>query len=281
MDEIKTMRIKDSQASIFQDSNRKIKTITEKEFRDIASQLPFSIVMVEKDYLVTYLLYLIRDVKGIYFKGGTALNKILLDHKRLSEDLDFSLTKNVKSVIVDIKEKLKNTIFNKITKDKDVEGFTRLIVHYKLFHEGGTIFIDLNERAKLLQKPEKHEVKHFYKVFIPEFSVQTLSKEEIIAEKISASIARNRPRDLFDIHMIIQNNLPINKSLVKEKCKQSGVEFNIIKMFNNARKLKNRWEKDMTQLLAEEVSFLDIIKTLSKHFKLKDEKEKWKKLNKR
>lgn len=251
-----------------------IEQMTFAELKIISNEKGFGLVMTEKDYLVTYLLYLIKDVKDIYFKGGTALNKIFLNHKRLSEDLDFSLTRSVKEIVEDIKKKFGETFFDKITKDKDVEGFTRLIVHYRLFHEEGTIFIDLNERAKLSRKPEKHEVKHFYKEFIPEFSVNTLAKEEMIAEKIAASITRNRPRDHFDIYTIIQNKLPINIELVKEKGEQSGVEFSIIKMFNNAKKLKNRWDKDMRHLLSEDISFIEVMRTLSKHFKLKEEKEK-------
>ena len=136
-----------------------IKTITEKEFKEIASRLPFQQVMTEKDYLITYLLYLIKDVKDIYFKGGTALNKIFLNHKRLSEDLDFSVTINVKLVIEDIKDRLKKTIFARISKDKDVEGFTRLVIYYNDFsNRESVLFIDLNKRAKLLMKPEKHKI---------------------------------------------------------------------------------------------------------------------------
>src|SRR3989344_3550241 len=68
------------------------------QLRIIAGQRKLNIIMIEKDYLVTLLLYLIKDVPGIYFKGGTALNKLYLNHKRLSEDLDFSLTRNIKDV---------------------------------------------------------------------------------------------------------------------------------------------------------------------------------------
>ena len=124
--------------------------------------------MIEKDYLVTYLLYLLRDVEGIYFKGGTALNKIFLNYARLSEDLDFTLTKKLSTVEKEIKKILEGTIFDKITHDKRVEKYIRLIVHYKLFHDEGTIFIDLNERAKLLCKTEKHKIDHFYQEYIPQ-----------------------------------------------------------------------------------------------------------------
>lgn len=46
-------------------------------------------------------------------------------------------------------------MFKKIGHDKRVDKFTRLIVHYKLFHEEGTVLIDLNKRAKLLLNPQK------------------------------------------------------------------------------------------------------------------------------
>src|SRR3990167_5037990 len=96
------------------------------DFEDIAVRTKFNKEKLTKDYLLTYLLYLIKDVEGIYFKGGTALNKLFLNNERLSEDLDFTLTKKLSDVEEDIKDKLKNTIFKKITHDKAVENFTRL-----------------------------------------------------------------------------------------------------------------------------------------------------------
>ena len=71
-----------------------LKTISEIEFNDIVARTGFNKDKLKKDYYLTLILYLIKDVKGIYFKGGTALNKIFLNHARLSEDIDFSLTRN-------------------------------------------------------------------------------------------------------------------------------------------------------------------------------------------
>ena len=253
-----------------------IKKLTNEEFKDVASKLPFNAIVLTKDYYVTATLYLIKDIEGVYFKGGTALQKIFLSYSRLSEDIDFTLTKD----IAEVKEKMinileKSGLFGKITKDKDVAGFTRLVAHYKGFSdEDGVVFIDLNRRAKLSMKPEKHKIRHFYKDSIPDFSLNTLAKEELVAEKVAAAIGRNQPRDHFDIYNIIKEKMPINMEMVKEKCKQSNVEFDIIKMFNKAKKLKNRWDKDLLPLLGEEVSFREVMATLSKYFKLKDEKDK-------
>jgi len=95
----------------------------------------------------------------------------------------------------------------------------------------------------------------------------------MIAEKVAATMDRNKPRDHFDVYRLIKADYPIDIDLVKQKCEKFKTEFTITRMFNNAKKLKNRWDKDMRNLLAEEVSFVDVMKALSKNFKLKEEKK--------
>ena len=256
----------------------KIKKVDYDLLKEIVAKHKFGIELILKDFYATAILYMLKDVKGIYFKGGTALQKIFLDYSRLSEDVDFTVKGDLSKIITEITEILEDSkFFDKITKDKDVDGFTRLVAHYTGNPNGGVVFIDLNKRAILLLKTETHKIKHFYKDNIPEFSVNTLAKDEMIAEKVAAAIGRNKPRDHFDIYKILEAKIPINLELVKKKCKQSGVEFNIIKMFNNANKLKTRWDQDLIPLLSEEASFQDVMKTLAKHFKLKEEKGKLKK----
>lgn len=252
----------------------KKKRITEEDLLNVSASTGFKEPLITKDYYITEILYLLKDVEGIYFKGGTALHKIFLDHKRLSEDVDYTITRDIKSLRKEIEQIVMSCgLFDKISQDKNVEGFLRLIAHYKEPHEG-TVFIDLNQRAKLLRKPEKHNIKHFYSEFIPSFAVNTLSKEELIAEKMAATIGRNKHRDHFDVYMILKAGMEPNLKLVQQKCRQSGNEFNIMKIFNNAKKLKNRWEKDMVPLLRDEIPFQEVMKTLAKHFKLKEEKKK-------
>jgi predicted nucleotidyltransferase component of viral defense system len=252
-----------------------IKTISIIEFNVISSQQRFERKLLAKDYYITLILYLIKDVQGIYFKGGTAINKIFLNHSRLSEDIDFTLTKDEKEVKKEILEIIeKSGFFTGITEGKNVDGFLRMIIKFNSELGEGEIFIDLNKRATLLKKPEEHKINHFYSPFIPEFSIKTLAKEEMIAEKLKATITRNKPRDHYDIYMILKNNLPINVSLAEEKCKGSGEEFSIIRMFNKANKLKYRWDKDMVSLIAEPITFEEVIKFLAKHFNLKEHKNK-------
>jgi len=246
-----------------------IKNLSEDEFNLVAAENQFNRLMLIKDYCLTILLYYIKDVNGIYFKGGTALQKTILNHSRLSEDLDFTCTKPIDSILKEINSNLKNKkLFTQTEYDKSVKDFTRLIVNYSVFGIKGKINIDLNKRAKLLEKPQKMKINSFYPN-LKTFEVKTLSLNELIAEKVTATIARNKPRDHYDLYKIIQNGYKIDFKLVKKKCIQTGTQFDIEKIFSKASKLYSRWNKDMNVLLKEKVDFKKILQNLAKEFKLK------------
>jgi predicted nucleotidyltransferase component of viral defense system len=252
-------------------------SITLDEIRVISGREKFSMPIIEKDYLVTYLLFLLKDITRIYFKGGTAINKIFLNHARLSEDLDFTLSRDLKEAEIEIREKLTGTIFNKISQGKSTEGFTRLIVHYKMFHEDGDIFIDLNRKATLILKPEKYKINQFYSGIIPEFEINCLNKEEMFAEKLRATIQRYKPRDYLDLYNLIKSGNSIDLELTKNKLESTGEKFDIKLIFKNSNKVFRLWKKDLAVITKEEISFNQVISFLADYFHLKEIKDSEKK----
>lgn len=260
----------------------KLQKITEERIFEIVADTGFKFDLLLKDYYVTVLLFLLKEVEGAYFKGGTALQKILLKYSRISEDIDYTITRPLAEVRKEIEGKVRASgIFGEVTRDKDVDGFVRLVVHYRGFKgEKGEIFIDINERGKVLLPGEKHPILHFYSNEIPAFTVTTLNSREMVAEKMAAAIGRNRPRDHFDLYQIVAQKIPLDLSLVKRKCELGMCEYDITKMFNQAKKLKNRWDQDLAPLLVKGITFQEVMKTLAHHFKLKQEKEQRKSLTK-
>jgi len=253
-----------------------IEEISRKELEEIIATKGFDYDLLVKDYYITILLYVMKDIKGIYFKGGTALQLTLLNHARISEDIDFTINRPLHEVREEIEAAIHDTgMFGRITQDKDVEKFVRLIVPYKSMLGNDQIFIDLNEKGNLLLKPELQPMKHFYPN-IPLFNFPCMNIEEMVAEKVAAAIGRNKPRDHYDIYNLIKHQTNFNMELMRTKCEQSGNDPSIIKMFNRARKLHKIWNEDMLPLLVEEVSFKEVMRTLASHFNLKDEKEKLK-----
>lgn len=251
-----------------------IKKLLGDDLLQIVVETGFNKQFLIKDYYLTMILFLLKDVDGLVFKGGTALQKTILDYSRLSEDIDFSLTRDLNEVKKEITKIIVGSkIFSGVTPDKDVDKFTRLVVSYNSNLGKGSVFIDLNERAKIFMKTQKYKIKHFYPN-IPDFKFSCLAEKELIAEKISAAIGRNKPRDHYDIYQLIKHNKKFYMKLVKKKCVLSGVDPSIQKMFNNANKLYNRWEPDVFPLLKEDVPFKEVMQTLAKHFNLTKEKEK-------
>lgn len=253
--------------------------INEDRLRYLAGKHNLSMIYLEKDFYLTLLLYLIKDVKGLHFKGGTALYKIFLNNLRLSEDIDFTVKGNLKKVEQQIREKIKSEkVFKEITHDKKTKHFTRLIVHYASpYGSKNHIIIDLNTRAKTYLKTEEHELKHFYKDYIPKFEVKTLNIKELVAEKIAAMVQRYAPRDYYDIYNIVKKKLPIDMKLVKQKFKDDKEEFDIGRIFKRSYKIHNKWESDLLPLTTTKPSFKEVIQTLTKFFKYKEYKEKLKK----
>lgn len=67
--------------------------IDKRELLEKARERKLGLQIVEKDYVLGWLLYGLKEFDELAFKGGTALSKIYFPEVwRLSEDLDFAFT---------------------------------------------------------------------------------------------------------------------------------------------------------------------------------------------
>jgi predicted nucleotidyltransferase component of viral defense system len=88
------------------------KMITKEEIQEIASQKQLDLKIIEKDYVLSWILAGIHQHKDInntwIFKGGTCLKKCYFETYRFSEDLDFTIletintNQNYKKIFTDI-----------------------------------------------------------------------------------------------------------------------------------------------------------------------------------
>ena len=238
-----------------------MEVITEDKLRYLAGKYSFNILYLEKDYFLTILLYMIKDVDGIYFKGGTCLNKVFLTHKRLSEDLDFAAIGEIQKLKKQIQTAIDKDIFPKLEIDKTTKDFIRYHIFFNsYFQEQSYIILDMNKKASIHLKPEIHKLDNFYNL---DFKIKTLNIEEIVAEKIRALIVRNQPRDYFDAYWILKK-YKLNKALLKIKLKEANEEYDINRVFKNANRIYSKWESDLSPLINKKISFLTVINFLKK-----------------
>ncbi len=243
-----------------------VKDIGNDEIDLISARHGFNRIFIVKDYYLTLLLFMIKDIEGIFFKGGTALQKVLLNHSRISEDIDLTLKYDPDNVTKIVQRKIRRQIeFGIASKGWDTKNFQRMIVPYSSSLGSGEIFLDMNAKAKINTGPAMLEIRHFYSN-IPSFTFPCLSIEEMIAEKVAAAIGRNKPRDIYDVYKIIKQNHTINMDLVRMKCISSGTDPDIRGIFKNSKILYKRWESDILPLVRDEISFLEVIKVLKDYF---------------
>jgi predicted nucleotidyltransferase component of viral defense system len=236
--------------------------ISEDKLRNIAGRTGFNLVYLEKDYFLTLLMELLKDVRGIYLKGGTALNKIFLEHTRLSEDLDFAANRTLAGIKQELEKLVSGSaVFTRLEYDKSTAEFIRYRVFYRsYFRPGSFIMVDINRKASIHLEPETHKLPNFYGL---EFSVRTLNLNEILAEKIRALITRNQPRDYFDAYYIL-SRYQVNMGLVRKKTAEAGEKFDTERIFKNANRIYSRWDEDLVPLTNKKLGFLECMKLLEK-----------------
>ncbi len=241
--------------------------ISEAKLRNIAGEKGYNLIFLEKDYFITALLFQLKDVEGLYFKGGTALNKIFLRHRRLSEDIDFTSTLPVTEAkkIIEQAVGLDKVHFRKIEQENERAGFVRIYVYYNsYFGKDARLAIDVNSRATLHLPPERKPVKNFYGIA---FTVPTLNIEELLAEKVRAAITRNQPRDYFDLYFILKK-YEVNLSLAKKKTEEAGETYDIERIFRNSRTVFSRWDEDVGKLTTQKLNFVTCMKFLEKRLRV-------------
>ena len=81
--------------------------IDRRELLERARERGLTLAMIEKDYVLGWLLFGLSGIRGLTFKGGTALSKVYFPRIwRLSEDLDFVYLKDFREVLEALPEML-------------------------------------------------------------------------------------------------------------------------------------------------------------------------------
>lgn len=223
---------------------------------------------VEKAYLQELILSeLAKSNLFFVFKGGTALYK-LYHLTRFSEDLDFCVkdldlaSKKLKSILD--KHNLKFT-------EKRVYDTNLFKVSFK-----GPLVRDNTLRIDLSTSPsyvfEKKILTPEFAEFVP-FIINVMSLKEILTEKISALMQREKARDLFDCDFL-SRSVEFDFELWKTKFGKKEINVNNVKL--HITTFKTDWKKLNTYVLTELPDFdliapliLDKLKQFNKQLKQK------------
>lgn len=210
--------------------------ITIDELSSVKETRKTNLYYEEKEYLQhIFLNALSKYSENFVFKGGTCL-RICFGFERASEDLDFNTNIDLGKVREIVKKCLKDfellNIPYKIYSEKEFKGNLRIEIRFEgpLFSgkssSTNTLKIDFNKG-----KVKYIKAKVIPKLFsdVPIFTIIVLDEKEILAEKIRAMTNRAEPRDFYDVWMLLNNNIIIDKNLLREKLKEEKTSLSKLK----------------------------------------------------
>jgi predicted nucleotidyltransferase component of viral defense system len=225
--------------------------ISREELERVRDKRGMNLYYAEKEYLQYVFLHAVSRHEGFAFKGGTCL-RICYGMERASEDLDFSAALDAKGMRAVFAECMKDFGLLNISHEKPVEKESRGNIRFEVRFRGplydgdrkstNTLKIDFSRAAVKMVVPKVAP-----RIFsdVPVFTLIALAEEEILAEKVRALAARGQPRDMYDVWMLLQAGVKMDKALLKEKLAEGRNSLEGIKFPGRAE-----YESDLKGLVA-------------------------------
>ena len=231
---------------------------------------------LEKDYLLNLMLKIISINKiseRLVFKGGTALNYFYgLD--RFSEDLDFTYVRHedetesgaIGAIDRGVAEIINDYDANYVVRkrkagiiERDATG-SMTSIRSEIFIEGPLfrsnpnshkIKLDISMRDDLIAAPKRADK------FISKYKdiggmlVYVMGMDEILSEKLSSILERNKARDLYDVYFLLKyKKVEYDKEFLAEKLKKRGISFDKKALIGNIRGMKaSTWKEELSYLI--------------------------------
>lgn len=258
--------------------------IRSQDIRERASEWQLRVNVVEKDYILGWLLAAIathpETSQQWVFKGGTCLKKCFFETYRFSEDLDFSLLPGAKysapelqvilQEVADQASELSGVTFASQTitirerRNRQGQATFEASIEYRgpMADPGGPrVRFDLTRQEPVLDGVAHRSVFHAYPDAFPaNLLVATYSIDELFAEKLRALTERTRPRDLYDVVFMLENrvdalNLERSRELFRGKCavKQLAIPTTdqLLAVVRGADELRSEWSNMLAHQLPE------------------------------
>lgn len=236
--------------------------------------LGFNIGQLEKDYLQhLFLLFLSRNIKDeLVFKGGTAMQKVY-SLNRFSEDLDFTLVKeiNTEKLIEKISSNITN--FGLTTKYELIN--TKKGKNYRLRIKGplfdgtektiASLRIEISERKDIILTPDLKVIIPIYTDMQP-YIVLVMSIKEILAEKVRAILQREKARDIFDLFFLLKKGASVDYELIQKKNDIYNVKFTKKLFFERLELGENIWKEELSRYVTLLPNFSEVIHEIKRHF---------------
>ena len=265
--------------------------IEQKEINKIATKNRVSDRQIEKDYVLSWLLFAISNHQTLHnalvFKGGTVLKKAYFEDYRFSEDLDFTLIEETVSNEKILQEF--NLLFDFIKEESNIDmridpkkwkihesGSPQFYIDYAASLQGSMgsrdMKIDITRGEILETEIEKKTIFRNYSDLEEDFKVQCYSLAEVLIEKMTALMARTEPRDLYDFWYLTEIvKIEITDYLFefqnKAQHKKQDPKRFMEKVLSKETAFRRDWEKKLVSQIHDLPKFEEVFREAKRHFK--------------
>ena len=245
--------------------------LTRSQIQRLAQRHGIGIQAQERDYIQHLLLFVLYShSQELIFKGGTAL-RIVYKGNRYSEDLDFNGDVAVEKIKIlwqnVIKELLEYGMQAEIRNEWQSDfGYSFDISYQGPIYDGrdrtkGKVRIDISMRHESVNT-KRELVSSEYDDLRP-FVATVLSPDHLMAEKVRALLVRSKARDVYDIWLLKNQGVAINKGLVEQKMRLYELTITRPVLEKALLKARGEWERDLRPLLPQNIDWDDVASQLN------------------
>jgi predicted nucleotidyltransferase component of viral defense system len=203
----------------------------------------------------------------LIFKGGTAL-RLVYRGGRYSEDLDFSALISGDPMVAAVGSAELRSLWQTVVADLHdfgAEGEIRSAwegevgLSFDVSFQGplydgrdrskGKVRVDISLRGEPLAT-RRELVRSEYDDVRP-FVVTVLSPEHLLAEKVRALLVRAKPRDLYDVWLLIEQGVHPDGNLIGQKLKLYEIILSPAVVEAALTRARTDWERDLRPLLGQ------------------------------
>ena len=240
--------------------------LTRTQIQRLAQRNHIGMQVQERDYLQHLLLSLLYNrSQALIFKGGTAL-RLVYQSNRYSEDLDFNgpddadtlrhLWRDVIAALRDfgIQAEMRNEWESGV-------GYSFDVSYQGPLYDGrdrskGKVRVDVNRRPEPVET-RRELVTSEYDDVRP-FVVTVLTLEHLMAEKVRALLVRGKPRDLYDVWLLLSQGVSPDRALIERKLALYEMAFSVEALEEALTRVRADWERDLRPLLPQFVEYKDV-----------------------
>lgn len=272
--------------------------ISKQDILDRAAEWQLRPDVVEKDYALGWFLVALAshlETRALWiFKGGTCIKKCYFETYRFSEDLDFSLLPDAPYSEAAIRERLR--VLSRMSSELSGIFFPEDLVEVRVRQDKlgrptfqgrisyrgpldiptfPRILFDITQHEPVLDVPSPRAVFHPYPdadAVADGLSVLAYSLDELLAEKTRALYERTRPRDLYDVVHMLENqpeafSFEHAHELFRKKCAAKNLDVpsavDFIRVVQGTDELRAEWENMLAHQLPHLPVMDDLVHRLS------------------